>query len=336
MKMLVTGGGGFLGGRIVRMLRDGGHEVVALGRNAYPELAAIGVRCIQVDVRNADAVTQACRGIDVVFHTAALAAIWGPRRVFHEINVAGTRNVIDACRHQGVGRLVFTSSPSVVFGEDDLCGVDESQPYPPRYLAHYPETKAAAEKLVLDADGSDLSTIALRPHLIWGPGDPHLIPRVIDQARRGRLRRVGDGTNLVDITYIDNAAAAHVRAAEALSVGAACAGRAYFISQGEPVALWPWLGEVLRRAGAPAVTKSISYATARRLGAALETLHRLVRSRREPRMTRFMASQLAKSHYFNISAARRDFGYEATVSADDGLDRLFSSASGGEASASSC
>ncbi len=326
MKTLVTGGGGFLGGAIVRMLRDRGHEVVALGRHSYPELDAVGVRCIQADIRNAVDLKQACRNIDFVFHTAALAAIWGPRRVFHEINVVGTRNVIDACRQQGVGRLVFTSSPSVVFGEDDLCGVDESQPYPPRYLAHYPETKAAAEQLVLGANGSELATVALRPHLIWGPGDPHLIPRVIDQARRGRLRRVGDGTNLVDITYIDNAASAHVLAAEALSVGSPCAGRAYFISQGEPVAIWPWLGKVLRRAGAPAITKSISYAAARRAGAILEALHRCVGSRREPRMTRFMASQLAKSHYFDISSARRDFGYEATVSADDGLDRLFSSA----------
>jgi nucleoside-diphosphate-sugar epimerase len=222
-------------------------------------------------------------------------------------------------------KLIHTSTPSVVFGEDDLCGVDESQPYPTRYLADYPETKAVAEQMVLAANSPNLATVALRPHLIWGPGDPHLIPRVIDRARRGRLVQVGDGKNLVDITYIDNAAEAHVLACDALAPGARCAGRAYFISQGEPVVLWLWLNEILTAVGAPNVIRTVSYRTARRLGAALEGLYRATRIITEPRMTRFLASQLAKSHYFNIEAARRDFGYRPRVIAAEGVRRLVAS-----------
>lgn len=246
MKVLVTGGGGFLGGRIVVMLHARGDDVTALGRHRYPHLEEAGIRTVQADLRDAAAVEKACRGMEVVFHAGAVTGIWGRWRTFWDINVDGTENVIDACRQCGVLKLVYTSSPSVVFGDDDLCGVDESQPYPMWYLADYPQTKALAEQAVLDANCQTLTTVALRPHLIWGPGDPHLIPRVIDRARRGRLIQVGDGTNLVDITYIDNAADAHLKAADRLSPDAACAGKPYFVSQGEPVELWPWLGQILR------------------------------------------------------------------------------------------
>jgi nucleoside-diphosphate-sugar epimerase len=260
--------------------------------------------------------------MDVVFHVAAMTGIWGKRKAFRDINVSGTKNVIAGCRTHGVGRLVYTSSPSVVFGEDDLCGVDESQPYPDRYLGHYPATKAAAERAVLDTNASKLATVALRPHLIFGPGDPHLIPRVIARARQGRLIQVGDGKNLVDITYIDNAAEAHLQAAEALAGVAACAGRAYFISQGEPVLLWPWLNGLLTAIGAPRTTRSISYRRAYHAGALLEALHRVFSVKREPRLTRFLAAQLSKTHYFDISAARRDFGYQPRIDNEEGLRRL--------------
>lgn len=322
MKALVTGGGGFLGSAIVRLLHARGDQVLVLGRGRYEHHERAGIATAQADIRDAEAVTRACAGVDVVFHTAAIAAIWGPRTLFHDINVLGTRNVIDACRRAGVRRLVFTSSPSVVFGDHELCGVDESQPYPARYLAPYPATKAEAERLVLAANDGDLSTVALRPHLIFGPGDPHLIPRVIERARKGRLIQVGDGSNLVDITYIGNAAEAHVLACDALRPDAACAGRAYFISQGEPVALWPWLKGILSTVGAPPVRRAISYAAARRIGAVAEVVHRLLRRRREPPMTRFLAAQLAKSHYFDISAAKRDFHYVPRISTAAGVKRL--------------
>ncbi len=328
MKALVTGGGGFLGSRIAQMLADRGDEVVVLGRKRYPHHERAGIRTIQADLRDAEAVRQACGGMDVVFHAGALTGVWGKRKTFQETNVGGTQNVIDACLRQPVRRLVYTSSPSVVFGEDELCGVDETQPYPHRYLAAYPETKAEAERRVLGANGPDLATVALRPHLIWGPGDRHLIPRVIARARAGRLVQVGDGTNLVDITYIDNAAEAHLLAADALRSGSPCAGRAYFISQGEPVVLWSWINELLTAVGAPIVTKTVSFRRAYRFGAVLEFSYRLAGFLNEPVMTRFVACQLAKNHYFDISAAQRDFGYMARISTEEGLQRLVAAISG--------
>jgi nucleoside-diphosphate-sugar epimerase len=322
MKVLVTGGGGFLGSNLCRKLLTEGFDVLAVGRRRYPELEAQGIECRVVDLRDGAAVDDACRHQDVVFHVGAMAGIWGPRRQFWETNVDGTRHVIDACRRHNVGRLVYTSSPSVVFGEEELCGVTESQPYPSSYLATYPETKALAERMVLDANGPALTTVALRPHLIWGPGDPHLLPRVVDRARRGQLRQVGDGRNLVDIIYIDNAVEAHTLAAAALNPQAACAGRAYFISQGEPVLLWPWLNDILVRVGVQPVHRSVSYSAARRVGAVLEFAYRLGRLRAEPKMTRFLAAQLAKSHYFDISAARQDLGYYPKVSTATGVQRV--------------
>lgn len=325
MKALVTGGGGFLGSRIVQMLHARGDNVVVLGRRAHPHLERNGTRTVQADLRDARAVARACQGADCVFHAGGLVGIWGTRRQFWEINVDGTRNVIDGCRMHHVPKLVYTSSPSVVFGEDELCGADESQPYPSSYLAAYPESKAAAEQMVLGSNGPKLATVALRPHLIWGPGDPHLIPRVIAQAREGRLVQVGDGTSRVDITYIDNAAEAHILAADALGPSTPCAGRAYFLSQGEPVTLWPWLNDILAAVGVPRVVRSISYRTAYWLGAFLEIAYCVARSRREPWMTRFLATQLSKSHYFNISAARHDLGYNPRVPTAEGVRRLLAS-----------
>ncbi len=319
---LVTGGGGFLGGRIAEMLHARGDIVTVLGRGLYPQYDGTGIATIRADIRDAAAIVQACDGKEVVFHVAALAGIWGRRRTFREINVDGTRNVIGACRARTVPKLVYTSTPSVVFGDEPLCGVDESQPYPSRHLAAYPETKAAAERMVLAANSPFLATVALRPHLIWGPGDPHLIPRVIARARAGSLRCVGDGRNLVDITYIANAAEAHLLAADVLRPGSACAGRPYFISQGEPVELWSWLDGVLEAVGAPRVSRGVSFGAARRAGFALELVYGLVGARSEPRMTRFLAAQLGLSHYFDISAARRDLGYTPRVSAADGLALL--------------
>ncbi len=322
MKVLVTGGGGFLGSRITQMLHARGDEVTVLGRRRYPHHEKAGIQTIQADLRDAGAVARACEDMDIVFHVAGLTGIWGKRAAFWDVNVSGTRNVIEGCRVHGVGRLVYTSSPSVVFVEEDMCGVDESHPYPKRYLTHYAETKAAAERSVLAVNAPAPATVALRPHLIWGPGDPHLIPRVIARARTKRLIQIGDGRNLVDITYVDNAAEAHLQAADALAPGAACAGRAYFISQGEPVSLWPWLNEILAMVGVPPVTRVISYRMAHRIGAILEGVYRLVGATREPDMTRFLATQLAKSYYFNISAARRDFGYHPRISTKEGMDRL--------------
>ncbi|MCC7292479.1 MAG: NAD-dependent epimerase/dehydratase family protein [Phycisphaerales bacterium] len=322
MRALITGGGGFLGGRIARMLHERGDEVTVFGRSAYAHMAALGIRCVQGDVRDGETVRRACAGIDAVFHAAALPGIWGPDDLYYQTNTVGTENVIRAAQACGVGRLIYTSSPSVVLGAAAVRGGNESLPYPGRYLAPYPRTKALAERKVLAASSGHLRTVAIRPHLIFGPGDPHLLPRIVARARRHRLVRIGNGENLVDITYIDNAAQAHVQAADELSSPGRCAGRAYFVSQGEPVKLWDWIGEVLARISAPPIRRRLSHRTARCAGACMEGLYRMLRIRAEPPMTRFLADQLAHDHYFDISAARRDFGYTPVVSTAEATDRL--------------
>jgi 2-alkyl-3-oxoalkanoate reductase len=323
MKALVTGGGGFLGRAIVAGLVDRGVAVRSLCRGHYPELTALGVETVEADLRDATATAAACRGMDVVFHVAGVAGIWGGWDHYYGINTLGTEHILAGCHAQGVGRLVYTSSPSVTFDGRAQEGVDESVPYPRRWLCHYPHSKALAEERVLAANGSGgLLTCALRPHLIWGPGDRHLIPRLLARAEQGRLRRVGAGDNLIDMVYVDNAAVAHLQAADALAPGSAVAGRAYFISQGEPVNCWQWIDRILGLAGLAPLRRSISLAAAWRLGALLETGYRLARVQSEPPMTRFLAAQLGLSHYFDIRRARADFSYNPQIDTEEGMRRL--------------
>jgi nucleoside-diphosphate-sugar epimerase len=322
MRALVTGGGGFLGGAIVRKLRARGDEVRSLSRGRYPELEQLGVETIQADLSDVDALARATAGCDVVFHVAAKAGVWGPEEEYYRVNVTGTDNVLTACRRTGIRRLVYTSSPSVVFNGRDMEGVDESVPYPEHYEAPYPKTKALAEQAVLRANGPDLATVALRPHLIWGPGDPHLIPRIVDRARRGRLRKIGSGENCVDTVYIDNAADAHLLAADRLGPGVPPAGKAYFIAQGEPRPLWEVINRILSAAGLPPVTRRVPAGVAHAAGAVLETVYRILRLSGEPPMTRFVARELATAHWFDLTAARRDLGYMPAVSFDEGMHRL--------------
>jgi nucleoside-diphosphate-sugar epimerase len=261
--------------------------------------------------------------MDVVFHVAGVAGIWGPWDYFFNTNTLGTHNVLVGCRQHGVGRLVYTSSPSVTFDGGDQCGVDETAAYPDRWLCHYPHTKALAEQEVLAANGIDgLLTCALRPHLIWGPRDRHLVPRLIERACRGELRRVGNGRNLIDMVYVENAALAHLQAAERLIAGSPVCGRAYFITQGEPVNCWQWIDEILNLANLPPVKASMPFWLAWTIGSAMESAQRASRRTAEPRMTRFLAAQLGKSHYFKIDRARHDFAYEPKVTTTEGMRRL--------------
>ena len=326
MHALVTGAGGFLGRAITRQLLARGDRVRALWRGRYPDLESLGVECLQGDVQELTDVKRACRGIEVVFHVAAVAGLWGPWKHYHGINTLGTKNVISGCVHGEVRRLVFTSSPSVTFAGRDQCGVDESAPYPATWLCHYAHTKALAEQLVLAANGQHhLLACALRPHLIWGPGDQHLVPRLLERARRGQLRQIGDGKNLIDAVFVENAAEAHLLAADRLTPGAAVCGKAYFISNGEPVNCWQWINEILSRPACRRIERRISYRAAYAAGAMLEGLWTVLGRTDEPRMTRFLAAQLATSHYFDISAARRDLGYAPRISMAEGLQRLAAS-----------
>lgn len=327
MHALVTGGGGFLGRYIVEKLLRRGDRVRSFGRGAYPELEALGVEVIRGDLVDEAIVSRACAEVDTVFHVAARPGVSVHFEPYEEANFAGTQNVIQACREHGVARLVYTSSPSITFSGTDQEGVDESAPIAFDWLgkhhAHYSFTKGMAELRVLECNALGLRTCALRPHLIWGPRDQHLIPRLIARARSGRLRRVGDGANLVDMIYVENAADAHLQAADALAhPDSPVAGRAYFLSQGEPVNCWQWIDQILALADLRPVKKSISQANAWRLGSVLEVLYRLTGSKAEPPMTRFLAAQLATSHWFDIGAARRDFSYEPSVSTAEGMQRL--------------
>ena len=324
MRALVTGGGGFLGKAIVKKLLARGDSVKVVGRREYPELTPLGVETIKGDIADLQTVLKACESVDIVFHTAALAAIWGKRNDFYGTNVTGTRNVIDSCIKHGIKKLVYTSSPSVVYDANEQLYIDESAPYPAKYLALYPETKAIAEKEIISANGKDgLLTVSLRPHLIWGPGDTNLIPRLIDRARRGKLMIVGDATNIIDTVYIDNAVDAHILAADRLFAGSPVAGSCYFITQGEPLNCWEWINELLHGFNLPQVSKSISYKTAYRIGALMEIGYTILGINSEPRMTRFLASQLATSHTYSIEKAKRELGYSPAVSVIEGMERLF-------------
>jgi nucleoside-diphosphate-sugar epimerase len=322
MNALVTGGGGFLGGAIVRMLMARGDRVRSLARGSYPALDALGVEQVRGDLADAAAVEAACRGCDIVFHVAAKAGVAGRYADYHRANVVGTENVLAACRKHGIRRLVFTGSPSVVFDGHDMEGVDESVPYPNQYHAAYPATKAQAERLVLAANGPALATVALRPHLIWGPGDNHLVPRILARGRAGKLRRIGRRETKIDSVYIDNAASAHLLAADRLQPGSPCAGRAYFISNGEPISTWDLVNGILAAGGLPPVTRSVPVWLAVAGGWVQERWYAAFRPDEEPPMTPFLARELATSHWFDLSAARRDLGYVPQVSVAEGLERL--------------
>ena len=322
MKTLVTGGGGFLGKALVRKLLSQGHSVRSFSRGDYPELRELGVETMSGDLSDYKAVHEAVRDCELVYHVGAKAGVWGPYDDYYATNVMGTQNVIEACRLNGVQYLVNTSSPSVIFDGSDQEGNDETTPYPDKYLAFYPKTKAMAEQMVMAANGDDLKTVSLRPHLIWGPEDTQLIPRLVEQGKAGKLRLVGSGTKRIDAVYIDNAVDAHINAASQLMHGGKCAGKTYFVTNAEP---WPFdqiVNGILEAAEVPPVTKHISPGLAYFAGVLLEWKHRLTGNQEEPRMTRFVARQLATAHWYDITAAKEQLGYTPAVTMEDGLARL--------------
>ncbi|HEY5852080.1 MAG TPA: 2-alkyl-3-oxoalkanoate reductase [Lysobacter sp.] len=324
MKILVTGGGGFLGQALCRGLRARGYQVVSFNRGRYDALDAIGAVQVQGDLAQRDAVVAAARGCDAVFHNAAKAGAWGSYKSYHEANVVGTDNVIAACRAHGIGRLIYTSTPSVTHRATHPVegGTAQNVPYGDHLKAPYAATKQIAERAVIAANDTSLATIALRPRLIWGVGDNQLLPRLVERARAGRLRFVGDGENRIDTTYVDNAAQAHFDAFDHLEQGAACAGRAYFISNGEPRTVREIVNGLLQAAGAPMVTKTIPFRVAYAAGVVCEGLWHALPLKGEPPMTRFLAEQLSTTHWYDMAPAKRDFGYVPRVSIHEGLTRL--------------
>ena len=329
MRVLVTGGGGFLGGAVVDALLARGDDVASVARSDHPHLRDRGVTTFRGDLADPGVAACAVAGADVVVHAAARAGIAGTDAQFRRSNVDATRALLAACRAAGVRRFVFTSTPSVVHTGGDIAGGDESMPYATRFDAAYPRTKAEAERLVLAADSADLATVALRPHLVWGPGDTQLVPRILARARAGRLRLVGDGRAVIDTTYVDDAADAHLAAVDAIGPGAACAGRAYFVTSGDPRPVHELVDGILAAGGLPPEHRTVPRAVAVGAGAVVETVWGLLGrvpalpfDPGEPPMTRFLARQLATDHWFDISAARRDLDWSPRTSLDDGFARL--------------
>ncbi|MEP6484717.1 MAG: NAD-dependent epimerase/dehydratase family protein [Rudaea sp.] len=322
MKVLVTGGGGFLGQAVCKQLVAAGHTVRAFNRSRHAGLDELQVEQRIGDVSNLDSVASAAEGVDAIVHSAGKVGAWGKLEDYYETNVRGTDNVLAACELHEIDKLVFTSSPSVIIDGHDHEGVDESAPYASHFSSPYAQTKALAEQRVLAANGSELATVALRPHFIWGPGDPNLLPRILKQARSGRLRIIGTANKKIDATYIDNAASAHVLAVQKIGIGSPIAGKKYFIGQGEPVTHEALINSWLRADGFPPETRRMPLGLAQFLGAALETIYQTLRIQREPPLTRFIVEQLSTSHWFNIDAARNDLGYAPTVTMAEGLARL--------------
>lgn len=325
--VLVTGGGGVVGGAVVRALLARGWTVRSFSRGDYPALRGLGVATHRGDITDLPALTRAADGCDAVVHAAARADMGVHAPSFVATNVVGTATVLAACRRTGVARLVFTSSPSVVHTGAPTTGGDEALPYAARHESPYPATKARAEQLVLRANDAALATVALRPHLVWGPSDTQLTARILQRARAGRLRLVDHGRAVVDATYVDDAAQAHVLALDALVAPPAhdarpIAGRPLFVSSDRPLPIAALLAGLLGAAGLPPERRSVPFRVAWAAGAACEAVWRASRRRDEPPMTRFLARQLATSHWFDLTAARRDLGYVPRVTPEDGFARL--------------
>jgi nucleoside-diphosphate-sugar epimerase len=322
MRVLVTGGGGFLGSAICRQLLARGDEVIAYQRSTADELKKLGIVVIQGDITDKELLNKASRKAGAIIHTAAKAGLSVNYDDYFGPNVTGTQNVLSACLSNGIEKLVFTSSPSVTHSDGDIEGGDESLPYPESYNSPYPATKALAEKEVMAANCPELHTVSLRPHLIWGPGDTHLLPKLLERARHGKLKLPGPD-KLIDTVYIDNAAKAHLLALDKLETHPeTVGGKTYFISNDEPMAQGRIIGGLLEAAGVEVAIQAIAPGLAIAAGTLLEAGWKLFGLKSDPPLTRWSAEHLSTAHWYDITAAKRDLGYRAEVSIKEGLEKL--------------
>ncbi|PIK15452.1 NAD-dependent epimerase/dehydratase family protein [Halobacteriovorax sp. JY17] len=323
MNILVTGAGGFLGFYIARDLKELGHRVYNFSRSHHRDLDQLEITTRIGNLNNPKSIENALEDIDAVFHVAGKVAMWGKWDDFYQTNTIGTKNLVEACKKKGIKKLIYTSTPSVVFGEGDLLGQDETLNYPKKYLSLYAKSKMLAEKYVLDQNSESFLTCSLRPHLIFGPRDKNIIPRLIEASKKNKLKIVGDGENLVDIIYVENAAKAHIQAFEKLTVNSKVAGSSYFIAQERPVKLWDFINQILQINGQSPITKKIPTNTAYRIGAIIEFFLKLFRVWNiHPPMTRFVALQLGKSHYFSHKKAQADFNYSPSISIEEAIEKI--------------
>ncbi len=323
--VLITGAGGFLGLQVAKILKEEGHQVTNFSRSHHKKLLELGIQTIKGNLDCKEDITKAFqeKEFDSVIHIAAKIGMWGKYKDFYQTNVAGTENILSIAKDHGVKRFIFTSSPSVIFGNDHLEGVNEDHPYPEKYLNAYAETKSLAEQMVLKANSKTFFTTALRPHLIYGENDPNFIPRLIEARKKNKLKQVGDGKNLVDVIYVRNAAKAHLQLLEQLDQNKETHGKAYFLGQERPVKLWPFINDLLELHGQPKIEKKISFKLAYKIGHFFEIILTLFRQfKKNPPMTRFMACQLAKNHYFSHENAKKDFNYSPKYSIKDSFCQM--------------
>ena len=313
MRVLVTGASGLLGRTTAELLRRRGDEVTVLQRRT----AGLGTREVLGDVADPAVVRAASRGQDAVLHLAAKVDVVGRWADYAHANIEGTRQVVAACREAGVRRLVHVSSPSVAHAGTALAGVGAEPADPARARGHYSRSKAVAELDALAADGAELSVLAVRPHLVWGPGDTQLVARIVERARAGRLPLLGSGAALVDTTYVDNAAAALVAALDS-----AAHGEPLVVSNGEPRPIGEILARLCRAAGVPGPGRRVPYRVAWLAGAAAEGAWTLARRTSVPPLTRFLAEQLATAHWFDQRRTRTALGWTPQVSLEEGFTRL--------------
>ncbi len=320
MSVLVTGGGGFVGLALVRRLVELGYKVTSFSRNLHPEHLSLKVKIVRGNLLNSSDINTACNRIDTVFHNAAKVGVWGSYRDFFNTNVLGTSHLIDACIKNGIKKLIYTSSASVVFSGADIEGVNESISYPVKHVSHYTYTKAVAEQMVLSANSDTLKTIALRPHLIWGPGDTQLIPKIVQHAKSGKLRKPGKKDHLIDTTHINNLINACFQAMKKMDENPSVCGKAFFITNGKPVLVWDFINEITHSAGLPAVQKTIPEPLAFFIAWMLERIYLLLRIKSEPYITRFLVQELCTHHWFDISAARNFLEYNPIDYSSSGIE----------------
>lgn len=322
MRLLVTGGRGLLGSAVVRGLAGRGHDVTVLQRS--PAGHGPAVREVLGDITDPEVVRTAVAGADGVVHLAARVSIVGEWHDFERTNVGGTRIVVDAARAAGVARLVHVSSPSVAHSGAPLVGAPAGPADPEHARGHYARSKAMAELVALDADSSGFSVMAIRPHLVWGPGDTQLVGRIAERARQGRLVLIDDGAALIDTTYVDNAADAIVQGLERCDHDDV-RGRAFVVSNGEPRTVAEILSQIARAAGAPAPTRRVPYPIARAAGALMERGWQRAGRAGEPPLTAFVAEQLATAHWFDQRQTRAALDWRPRVGLDEGFARLAAS-----------
>ncbi len=318
MKALVTGATGFLGGALARRLKNMNWDVTALGRNAarLDELELLGIQTNQIDLKDKEGMVTACKEQEIVFHCAAFPSPWGNYEKFYQSNVIGTRNVVQACEANKIKRLVHVSTPSIYFDYKSRTDVKESDPLP-EPVSNYAATKLLAEEEIDKAFANGLAAITIRPRALFGPGDTVIFPRLIPRLQTGRLPILGDGENIVDLTYIENVVDALLLCAESPTN---TLGKKYNISNGEPVKIWKLIERICTELNLPKPKRKISYPAANAAATTLELLYGLIPTHPEPPLTRISVSMLANSTTLDISAAKTELGYQPKVSVDEGFD----------------